>query len=177
MKKKILIVKPLFDSPMTEVFFNMANSTLNGPDFKVIPNMKINNDKRITNSDITKLDINQVFVFGSNEGGNHGKGAAKTAMKWGAKWGQSEGIQGRTYGIPTKPRDLRQVLSIVQIKPYVDKFIAYAKEHPELTFLVTEIGTGYSKYKPKDIAPLFEEAIEIQNIHLPARFWHKLLNL
>ena len=33
------------------------------------------------------------------------------------------------------------------------------------------------RYKRKDIskvAPLFKEAINISNIHLPARFWHKL---
>ena len=39
---------------------------------------------RITESNITKLALNDIFVFGSNESGRHGRGAAKTAMKWGA---------------------------------------------------------------------------------------------
>lgn len=66
-------------------------------------------------------------------------------------------------------------MSVNEIKPYVDRFIEFAKNHPELIFLTTEIGCGLSKYKPKDIAPLFEEAVGVKNIHLPARFWHKLI--
>ncbi len=129
---------------------------------------------RITPENITKLLENQIFTFGSNHGGKHGKGAAKTALGWGAKYGQASGIQGRTYGIPTKDSSVRRVLSISEIKPYVDAFIEFAKNNPHLTFLVTEIGCGLSNYKPKEIAPLFKEAVSVINIHLPSRFWHKL---
>jgi hypothetical protein len=31
-------------------------------------------------------------------------------------------------------------------------------------------------YKPKDIAPLFKEALSVDNIYLPERFIHKLKN-
>lgn len=130
---------------------------------------------RITSEDIKDLSANQIFVFGSNLAGRHGKGAAKTALTWGAKWGQASGLQGRTYGIPTKGTSMKKVLSVAQIKPFVDEFIEFAKQHPELTFLTTEIGCGLSGYKPKDIAPLFEQAVDIPNIHLPKRFWHKLI--
>jgi hypothetical protein len=58
---------------------------------------------------ITSLKPNQIFVFGSNEGGSkgqaptHGAGAAKLAKdKFGAKQGQSRGIQGQSYAIVTK---------------------------------------------------------------------------
>jgi hypothetical protein len=129
---------------------------------------------RTSSSNITDVPEGQVFVFGSNQGGRHGKFAAKTALKWGAKWGQAAGLQGRTYGIPTKDKSVKKVLPIVEIKPYVDDFIEFAKANPQLTFLVTEIGCGASGYKPKDIAPLFEKAVDVVNIHLPARFWHKL---
>lgn len=95
-------------------------------------------------------------------------------MTWGAIWGQAAGLQGLTYGIPTKDKSIRRVLSVKEIKPYVDDFILFAKENPQFIFLVTEIGCGLSKYKPKDIAPLFKEAVDVQNIHLPTRFWHKL---
>lgn len=130
---------------------------------------------RITPEHIRKLTNNEVFVFGSNESGRHGLGAAKTALGWGAKWGQAEGLQGRTYGIPTKDSSVRRTLSVIEIKPYVDRFIQFAKDNPNLIFLVTEVGCGLSKYHPKDIAPLFNDAINIENIHLPARFWHKLI--
>lgn len=131
-------------------------------------------NNRITPDIITKIKDNEVFVFGSNIGGRHGKGAAKTALGWGAKWGQASGLQGKTYGIPTKDASVRRTLNLFEIKPFVDEFINFAKNNPQLIFYVTEIGCGLAGMKPKEIAPLFTEAKEIQNIYLPAKFWHKI---
>lgn len=131
---------------------------------------------RITPDIVEKLEKNQIFVFGSNQSGRHGKGAAKTALGFGAKFGQAEGLQGNAYGIPTKDKTISRTLSINEIKPYVDRFIEFAKQNPNLIFLVTEIGCGLAGYKVKDIATLFEEAIKVKNICLPVRFWHKLIN-
>ena len=125
---------------------------------------------RITPNNITELKENEIFVFGSNESGRHGKGAAKTALGWGAKWGQARGLQGKTYGIPTKDHSVRITLPISKIQIYVDEFIEFAKKRQDLIFLVTEIGCGLAGYKPKDIAPLFKEAKDIENIYLPERF-------
>jgi hypothetical protein len=130
---------------------------------------------RITPDYIKKLGAKEIFVFGSNQSGRHGKGAAKTALGWGAVWGQAEGLQGRTYGIPTKDSSISKTLSIEEIKPYADRFIEFAKTRPDLKFLVTEVGCGLAGLKPKDVAPLFAAAIEVENICLPARFWHKLI--
>lgn len=93
---------------------------------------------RVAEDMITKLNDGEIFVFGSNEGGKHGVGAAKKALTWGAKWGQAEGFQGKIYGIPTKDSAIRRTLTVEEIKPYVDRFIEFAKENPELTFLVTQ---------------------------------------
>lgn len=131
-------------------------------------------ENRTTLDHIRRIAENEVFVFGSNESGRHGLGAAKSAMGWGAKWGQAEGLQGRTYGIPTKDKSIRRTLTIEQIKPYVDRFILCAKENTHLTFLVTEIGCGLAGLKPKKVACLFKEAVSLKNVHLPSRFWHKL---
>jgi hypothetical protein len=128
-------------------------------------------NNRITPDNITKLPENHIFVFGSNLSGRHGKGAAKTALTWGAKWGQASGLQGRTWGIPTKDQTIRRTLSISEIKPFVDQFINEAKLKPELIFLVTEIGCGLAGLKPKDIAPLFQMVKDMENIYLPERFW------
>jgi hypothetical protein len=49
----------------------------------------------------------------------------------------------------------------------VDEFIAFAKEHSELTFLVTRIGCGIAGFTDEEIAPLFEQAHEVENIVLP----------
>jgi hypothetical protein len=129
---------------------------------------------RTTPDDIKKLEQGQIFVFGSNLSGRHGKGAAKTALGWGAKWGQAVGLQGRTYGIPTKDASIRRTLTVTEIEPFVDEFIEFAKNNSNLIFLVTEIGCGLAGHKQKDIAPLFEKAIDVENIHLPEKFWHKL---
>jgi hypothetical protein len=133
--------------------------------------------ERTTPEIIKTISENEVFVFGSNLSGRHGKGAAKTALGWGAKYGQASGIQGRTYGIPTKDASIRRTLSIEEIKPFVDDFIEWAKYHSGNIFYVTEIGCGLAGLKPKEVAPLFKEAVNVDNIHLPARFWHNLNNL
>lgn len=128
---------------------------------------------RVSESNITHLEDNEVFVFGSNESGIHGAGAALCAEKWGATLYKGEGHYGQTYAIPTKNRNII-ILSLDKIKIRVDRFIEYAKSRPELKFLVTKIGCGYAKYTPKDIAPLFKEAINVENIYLPQEFWDVL---
>lgn len=131
---------------------------------------------RETPSDlITELKEGEVFVFGSNLAGKHGRGAAKTALKWGAVYGKGSGLHGKTYGIPTKDRKLR-VLPINHIALHVNRFTKFAKEHSNLTFLVTEIGCGLAGYNPTDIAPLFEEAAKLSNVRLPRRFWNVLIS-
>lgn len=114
---------------------------------------------------ITELKENEIFVFGSNLEGMHGGGAARLAYnKFGAIWGQGVGLQGQSYGIPTMHG------GIDAIKPYVDEFIEFAKSHPELTFLVTRIGCGIAGFSDEEIAPLFKECIEIDNVILPRSF-------
>lgn len=121
---------------------------------------------RIASSHITTLRPNEIFVFGSNLSGMHGGGAARLAyQKFGAIWGQGVGLQGQSYGIPTMQGGVNT------IKPYVDEFIEFAKTHPQLNFLVTEIGCGIAGFSVEEIAPLFEQAIEVENIYLPERFW------
>lgn len=132
---------------------------------------------KVTEDIIRNLGPNEIFVFGSNESGRHGAGAAKTALGWGAVWGQAEGLQGRTYGIPTKDSSIRNTLTIEQIKPYVDRFVACVRENPDLHFLVTEIGCGLAGLKPKQVAPLFAGVYGAPNVSLPSRFIHKIENL
>ena len=56
------------------------------------------------------------------------------------------------------------------VKPYVDEFIEFARNHPELFFYVTRIGCGIAGFKDKDISPLFKEAVNVENICLPESF-------
>lgn len=131
--------------------------------------MQPNYSNRITPEYIIHLQPNEIFVFGSNLAGMHGGGAARTArLHFGAVMGNGDGPQGQSYAIPTMQG------GVETIKPYVDKFIAYAKSHSDQTFLVTPIGCGIAGFFPEDIAPLFEDAIDVENIYLPKSFWEIL---
>ena len=100
---------------------------------------------------ITELEPNQVFVFGSNTAGRHGAGAAYQAMtQFGAVYGVGKGPTGQCYAIPTKNDHLIR-MCLGQIKYYFDQFVEYAKEHPELEFLLTPIGTGLAGYTFEDL--------------------------
>lgn len=116
---------------------------------------------------IDTLLPNQVFVFGSNVLGYHTGGASRMAKKFGAVWGQPEGIQGQSYAIPV---DFGKVNVAPDIQPYVDRFIAYAKAHPENHFLVTRIGCGIAGFTEKEMAVHFREALTMRNVSLPRGF-------
>ena len=104
-------------------------------------------------------------MFGSNLGGFHAGGAAHVALEsFGAVWGQGVGLQGQSYAIPTMHG------GVDVIKPYVDEFIAFAREHRELKFLVTPIGCGIAGFTVDQMAPLFADAIDVENIILPEDF-------
>ena len=129
---------------------------------------------RLTNEKISELKENEIFVFGSNTAGIHGAGAAKLAYdKFGAKMGIGYGLEGRSFAIPSK-NDQIKTMSLNSIHNYVDVFISYAKDRPELTFLVTEIGCGLAGLTPQQVAPMFKRAVDVENIHLPQRFWNEL---
>lgn len=103
-------------------------------------------------------DGTNIFVFGSNRQGRHGKGAAKYAEDhWGAVYGRGEGRQGESYAIPTKDTPYT-TLRLEEIQAHVTTFLEYARRHPRIKFLVTEIGCGLAGYDPKHIAPLFAGA-------------------
>ena len=122
-------------------------------------------DRRFTPEMITSLAENEIFVFGSNLAGAHGGGAARMAYRrFGAVWGIGVGLTGRTYAIPTMQG------GVSTIQPYVDQFIAFAREHSELTFLVTRIGCGIAGFRDSEIAPLFADAIHVENVILPKEF-------
>ena len=119
----------------------------------------------ITPAYIGELKDNEIFVFGSNLQGIHGGGAARIAREYfGAIMGQGVGLQGQSYAIPTMQGGVRT------IKPYTDEFIEFAKANTNLHFLVTRIGCGIAGFRDEDIAPLFDNAINLTNVSLPKEF-------
>ncbi|MDE6573730.1 MAG: hypothetical protein K2L84_00200 [Muribaculaceae bacterium] len=118
-----------------------------------------------TPENIVSLGEDEVFVFGSNLAGIHAGGAARVAYeRFGAVMGQGVGMQGQSYAIPTMQG------GVETIKPYVDDFIALAREWDQTTFYVTRIGCGIAGFTDAEIAPLFAEAMDLYNVRLPESF-------
>ena len=133
-------------------------------------NTQLVNGHRIASDRIAQLGENEIFVFGSNIQGMHGGGAAWYAHKnFGAEWGVGEGLTGRTYALPTMEGEASMAHA-------VQKFTECARQHPELTFLVTAVGCGIAGYSPSEVAPLFKEAEALNNVFLPQVFIDELFN-
>ncbi|HEY9276502.1 MAG TPA: hypothetical protein VIO63_05065 [Candidatus Nanopelagicaceae bacterium] len=127
---------------------------------------------KFTPDKITKLKKNQVFVFGSNEAGIHGAGAAKLAEeKFGAIRGMGYGLQGKSFGIPTKDTFIR-TLPLDKIEFYIYSFLTEVMEYPDTEFLVTKIGCGLAGYSENEIANLFKGKFIPENVTLPESFFN-----
>jgi len=101
------------------------------------------------------MAVSKIFVFGSNLAGRHGRGAALYAKNnRGAEYGVGVGRTGDSYALPTKDRDI-QTLPLSAINGYVNQFMKYASDNPELVFEVTKIGCGLAGYKEDQIKGFF----------------------
>lgn len=121
---------------------------------------------------ITRLSMCEILVFWSNLEGQHYDAMARIAHKnFGAEWGVGDGPTGKCYAIPTMHG------RIDDIKPYVDKFLQYAKDHPMNRFIVSRIVRGTAGCSDKDIAPLFLEALIIPNIVIPVKWAFTYIDL
>lgn len=126
-------------------------------------------ENRITPKNIMELKANEIFVFGSNQGGQHFGGAAKIAMdKFGAEHGIGYGAQGQCYAINTMD-------GLEHIEHQIIMFLNYAKQNADKIFLITPIGCGIAGHTPEEVAPLFKNAVNIKNIYLPESFWKIIL--
>lgn len=122
-------------------------------------------NREYTPGKITSLKKNEIFVFGRNIRGQHGAGAAQDAYQYfGAEWGVGEGLTGQSYALPTMEG------GVDYIEGKVKMFLRYAKSHTEYQFLVTPIACGIAGFKLEEIAPLFKDAITLQNVILPKSF-------
>ena len=152
---------------------------------------------------ITKLEKNQVFVFGSNLSGFHGAGSAGFASfnesgnvwrkhhydiwKYGAKgkWnvkGVGEGFQegsiGKSYAIPTVTKaGAKRSRTPEEIKNSIIKLYKFAKENPQYEFLVAqEDKIGLNGYTPQEMAECWK-CIEIpENVLFEEMFYKKYLD-
>ena len=109
-------------------------------------------EQRHTPDRITELGPDDVFVFGSNARGAHLAGAARTAVeRFGAVPGRGHGLQGRSYAIDS-------MSGLPALEREAAAFVAFAREHPELTFWLTRVGTGIAGHDERRVAALFADA-------------------
>ena len=133
--------------------------------------MKQNSKAAYTPEFVESLKDGQVFVFGSNLIGYHSGGASLVAMqRFGAVWGQAEGPQGQCYAIPVDIRGEAVENVSAYMKRHIDKFLSYAKAHPELSFLVIRVGCGNAGFDEEFVAPFFKEVMQMDNVSLPKSF-------
>ena len=133
-----------------------------------VVNAEIADGKRIAMDDIRTLNPDEIFVFGSNRQGMHGGGAAYYAYKhFGSEWGKGEGLYGQSYALPTMEGE-------ESFRSAVERFLLFAAEHQEYTFLVTAVGCGIAGYTVEEVAPWFAPAIAMENVYLPRAFWNYL---
>lgn len=125
---------------------------------------------RLTPENITTLQPNEVFVFGSNLAGHHGGGAAKLAyLKFGAVYGEGIGHFGQSYALPTKDKNI-ETLPIETIGTRVEELYNYIVRNNHLFFIITKVGCGLAGYNTEEIKPLFVKFIGLENISLPYEF-------
>jgi len=134
-------------------------------------NVTVDSDGRlISGARISRLEPGEIFVFGSNGAGHHAGGAARFAHeRFGAVWGEGHGLHGPSYAIDT-------MSGLGVMEGEIQAFLEFAGVHPELTFLVTEIGCGIAGYTVSEVAPSFTRAPA--NVALPESFaehlrWHR----
>lgn len=136
--------------------------------------------------DITHLEENDVFVFGSNLDGFHGAGAAgyasflesgnvwrkynydKKPNGWKGAWnvkgiaeGYQEGTLGASYALPTVAAcGMKCSLSLKEIETNIKTFYNFARDYPDKTFYYAQTSKpGLNGHDPKYLAVLFSKNI------------------
>lgn len=106
---------------------------------------------------ITKLEPQQIFIFGSNLAGIHAGGAARQAKEqFGAIEGQGEGLQGQSYAFPTLDKHFGK-LTVRELEVSVKNLYREANDNPDKEFLLTKVGEGIAGYSPEYMKTLFGE--------------------
>jgi len=128
---------------------------------------------------ISKLEPNEIFVYGSNRQGILGGGSAYYAKKFfGAKDGIPSGMTGQCYGIYTKDYDVNiengnmRSVPLLEIRSQIIKLYNFAKKHPDKKFLVTKIGTALAGFSMEEIVNCFTSIYGTvpKNVILPKEF-------
>lgn len=111
---------------------------------------------------ITKLEPNQIFVFGSNTQGIHGAGAARFACNnFGAIYGHFSGTMGQSYGIVTKDltKDIHPSIKPQFIIDQIESLYYLAEVLNNKEYLIAyNTNPNLNGYTPAQMATMFKFA-------------------
>lgn len=126
---------------------------------------------KVSPSFVPTLNDDEIFVFFTDIHGHHDSSSGKIAVDlFGATPGQAEGLQGHSYAIPidystaNEPNDPRKIFKSVH------RFTQFAREHPELKFIVWRYDTGNVGIDEMQMASMFFGASKLDNVKLPETF-------
>ncbi len=127
-------------------------------------------ERKFTPENITKLNDNEIFVFGSNMKGDHAGGAARIALeKFGAVMGQAEGPQGQSYAIPTLDENMNKVTP-EQLQASLERLAEYARVNSSTTFYLTKIGCGIAGFTEEEMIGIIADIKFPSNVTVPIEF-------
>ena len=113
----------------------------------------------ITPPDAHRWTRNEVMVYGCNEDGTE------------CEREHQDTVGGRFNRHPLKGYGIRVIgASLDEVSEGVKTFILHARQHPELRFHVRELGCGKGGFSLEQMAPLFKDAVAVENILLPKSF-------
>lgn len=109
---------------------------------------------------VEHLAENEVYVFVTDSEGRHFLPSAQRALRWGAEVGCCSGAKGKTYAMPLLGSGLAKA------EQHFRDFAVYAIQHPEQTFVATELDAELLGYADEEMAQLFEWLSGVKNIVL-----------
>jgi hypothetical protein len=110
--------------------------------------------------------FNAFYTFAGDLSNKHNSSQIKYAKKYkSCKNINLEGVSGQSYVIPIRNHD-GLLLSLIDIKKNVDKFLFFANKNKQIHFQIDKIGCDENEYTNEDIAPFFKNITT--NCILPA---------
>lgn len=115
--------------------------------------------EKVTAEKIISLSEGEIFVYGSKLGGFSTDGAARYAYeKFEAQPDIVEGLTGRAYALPVLDAYGNRLCQEDIVKRFINLFDC-ARQHPNLTFLLTKVGTGTGGYRISVMTDIFHVAL------------------
>ena len=85
------------------------------------------------------------------------------------------GLVGNTYAIPVRHKNYKTLISLDDLKKYINDLFKFVKRKDNLIFMINDVGCNKYEYSNSQIAPLFSDFTKLNNVYLPIQWW-RILN-